>query len=290
MTHRTSAFTLIELLIVVAIIAILAAIAVPNFLEAQTRASGSAELPVVVRLLNERKCRDVLDAVQTSVNPKVIDCPDAASGKSTLSAVAKNGVELKIRARVTVRTNLQQLIGGATEETIIARVGEGIVTSIGSASSYKDVLENPDNISKVVLQKGLDSGTAFEILSIDIADVDVGENVGAKLQEAQDAASLFVQLVREGAGDRLGLVTFSSTASVPATLGLAAAKKMELVGPAPFTAGDIGAITPGGSTSIGAGVGIALLAPGNWNIIVATVAAASLGAALELWKYAQKSS
>ena len=132
--------------------------------------------------------RDVLDAVQTSVNPKVIDCPDRASGKSTLSAVAKNGVELKIRARVTVRTNIQQLIGGATEETIIARVGEGIVTSIGSSETYKDVLENPDRISKTVLAKGLDSGTQFEILSIDIADVDVGENVGAKLQAEQAEA------------------------------------------------------------------------------------------------------
>ncbi|NBT14157.1 MAG: UPF0365 family protein, partial [Planctomycetia bacterium] len=115
--------------------------------------------------------RDVLDAVQTSVNPKVIDCPDSASGKSTLSAVAKNGVELKIRARVTVRTNLQQLIGGATEETIIARVGEGIITSIGSAGSHFEVMEHPDTISKAVLQRGLDAQTAFQIVSIDIADI-----------------------------------------------------------------------------------------------------------------------
>jgi uncharacterized protein YqfA (UPF0365 family) len=132
--------------------------------------------------------RDVLDAVQTSVNPKVIDCPDAASGKSTLSAVAKNGVELKIRARVTVRTNLQQLIGGATEETIIARVGEGIITSIGSADSHFHVMEHPDTISKAVLQRGLDAQTAFQIVSIDIADIEVGENIGARLQADQAEA------------------------------------------------------------------------------------------------------
>jgi uncharacterized protein YqfA (UPF0365 family) len=132
--------------------------------------------------------RDVLDAVQTSVNPKVIDCPDSASGKTTLSAVAKNGVELKIRARVTVRTNLQQLIGGATEETIIARVGEGIVTSIGSAESHFEVMEHPDQISKAVLHRGLDAQTAFQIVSIDIADIDVGENIGARLQADQAEA------------------------------------------------------------------------------------------------------
>jgi len=132
--------------------------------------------------------RDVLDAVQTSVNPKVIDCPDSASGKSTLSAVAKNGVELKIRARVTVRTNLQQLIGGATEETIIARVGEGIITSIGSAGSHFEVMEHPDTISKAVLQRGLDAQTAFQIVSIDIADIEVGENIGARLQADQAEA------------------------------------------------------------------------------------------------------
>jgi len=132
--------------------------------------------------------RDVLDAVQTSVNPKVIDCPDAASGKSTLSAVAKNGVELKIRARVTVRTNLQQLIGGATEETIIARVGEGIITSIGSSESHFKVMEHPDTISKAVLQRGLDAQTAFQIVSIDIADIEVGENIGARLQADQAEA------------------------------------------------------------------------------------------------------
>jgi len=132
--------------------------------------------------------RDVLDAVQTSVNPKVIDCPDSASGKTTLSAVAKNGVELKIRARVTVRTNLKQLIGGATEETIIARVGEGIITSIGSAESHFEVMEHPDQISKAVLHRGLDAQTAFQIVSIDIADIDVGENIGARLQADQAEA------------------------------------------------------------------------------------------------------
>ena len=132
--------------------------------------------------------RDVLDAVQTSVNPKVIDCPDTSSGKTTLSAVAKNGVELKIRARVTVRTNLQQLIGGATEETIIARVGEGIITSIGSAPSHFKVMEHPDTISKAVLERGLDAQTAFQIVSIDIADIEVGENIGARLQADQAEA------------------------------------------------------------------------------------------------------
>jgi uncharacterized protein YqfA (UPF0365 family) len=133
--------------------------------------------------------RDVLDAVQTSVNPKVIDCPDPnTSRSSTLSAIAKNGVELKVKARVTVRTNLQQLIGGATEETIIARVGEGIVTAIGSAESHLSVIENPDRISKAVLERGLDANTAFQIVSIDIADVDVGENIGARLQADQAEA------------------------------------------------------------------------------------------------------
>jgi uncharacterized protein YqfA (UPF0365 family) len=132
--------------------------------------------------------RDVLDAVKTSVNPKVIDCPNPAMGRNTIDAVAKDGIQVRAKARVTVRANIERLVGGATEETIIARVGEGIVTTIGSAASYKDVLENPDNISKTVLQKGLDAGTAFEILSIDIADVDVGENVGAKLQADQAEA------------------------------------------------------------------------------------------------------
>ncbi|MCL1818027.1 MAG: flotillin-like protein FloA [Spirochaetaceae bacterium] len=132
--------------------------------------------------------RDVLEAVKTSVNPKVIDCPDPAKGKTTIDAVAKDGIQLQVKARVTVRANLERLVGGATEETIIARVGEGIVTTIGSSESYKVVMENPDLISKRVLEKGLDAGTAFEILSIDIADIDVGENVGAKLQADQAEA------------------------------------------------------------------------------------------------------
>ncbi len=132
--------------------------------------------------------RDILDAVNTSVNPKVIDCPDPRLGRATIDAVAKDGIQLKARARVTVRTNLSRLVGGATEETIVARVGEGIVSSIGSADSHKSVLENPDAISKAVLARGLDSGTAYEILSIDIADVDVGVNIGAKLMEDQAQA------------------------------------------------------------------------------------------------------
>src|SRR5580704_560649 len=141
--------------------------------------------------------RDVLDAVQTSVNPKVIDCPDPQkSKKSTLSAIARNGVELQIRARVTVRTNIKQLIGGATEETVIARVGEGIITSIGSAASHLIVMENPDMISKAVLARGLDAQTAFEIVSIDIADIDVGENIGARLQADQAEADTRVARAR----------------------------------------------------------------------------------------------
>lgn len=136
--------------------------------------------------------KTVLEAVKTSVNPKVIDCPNPAAGKTTIDAVAKDGIVIKARARVTVRTNLERFVGGATEETIIARVGEGIVTTIGSSQTYKDVLENPDRISRTVLDKALDSNTAFEILSIDIADVDVGENVGAKLQAEQAEANKLI--------------------------------------------------------------------------------------------------
>jgi uncharacterized protein YqfA (UPF0365 family) len=132
--------------------------------------------------------RDVLDAVRTSVNPKVIDCPDPTKGKYTIDAVAKDGIQLQVKARVTVRANIESLVGGATEETIIARVGEGIVTTVGSSESYKSVLENPDTISKTVFAKGLDAGTAFKILSIDIADIDVGANIGAKLQADQAEA------------------------------------------------------------------------------------------------------
>lgn len=133
--------------------------------------------------------RDVDDAVRTSVTPKVIDCPDPKKGEF-ISAVAKDGIELKVKARVTVRMNIAKLIGGATEETVIARVGEGIVAAIGSAHSYKDVLEHPDEISKSVLAKGLDAGTAFEIVSIDIADIDVGQNIGARLQADQAEADV----------------------------------------------------------------------------------------------------
>jgi len=130
--------------------------------------------------------RDILDAVSTSVYPKVIDVPNPELGKSTIDAISKDGIQLKAKARVTVRTNIAQLIGGATEETVIARVGEGIVSAIGSAETHKEVLENPDRISKAVLARGLDSGTAFEILSIDIADI--GSNIGAKLQADQAEA------------------------------------------------------------------------------------------------------
>ena len=132
--------------------------------------------------------RDVLEAVRTSVLPKVSDAPSRDGSRTTVDAVAGDGIQLRARARVTVRTNLARLVGGATEETIIARVGEGIVTTIGSATTHKDVLANPDLMSKKVLEKGLDSGTSFEILSIDIADVDVGENIGAKLQAEQAEA------------------------------------------------------------------------------------------------------
>ncbi|HEX3872235.1 MAG TPA: flotillin-like protein FloA [Pirellulales bacterium] len=144
--------------------------------------------------------RNVLEAVQTSVYPKVIDCPGRGSGRESLDAVAKNGIQLKVRARVTVRANLNQLIGGATEETIIARVGEGIVSAIGSSDSHADVLENPDRISKAVLARRLDSQTAFEIVSIDIADIDVGENIGARLQADQAEADM--RVARAGAEGR----------------------------------------------------------------------------------------
>jgi uncharacterized protein YqfA (UPF0365 family) len=174
-----------------------------NLLEAHYLAKGNV-IRVVTALIAANKAkialsfeqaaaidlagRDVLDAVQTSVRPRVIDCPDPKKGRETLDAVAKDGIQLKVKARVTVRTNLERLVGGAAEETIIARVGEGIVSSIGSAETYKTVLENPDRISKGVLDKGLDSQTAFEIVSIDIADVDVGDNVGARLRTDQAEA------------------------------------------------------------------------------------------------------
>ena len=132
--------------------------------------------------------RDVLDAVRTSVNPKVIDCPEKSGRQRTIDSVSKNGIQLKCQARVTVRTNLPRLVGGATEETIIARVGQGIVGAIGLAEDHKEVLANPSKISKQVLAEGLDSGTAFEIVSIDIADITVGENIGAKLLTDQAEA------------------------------------------------------------------------------------------------------
>ncbi len=132
--------------------------------------------------------RDLLEAVKTSVTPKVIDCPNPASGKTEVAAVSKDGIQVLARARVTVRTNIARLVGGAGEETIIARVGEGIVSTIGSKETHKDVLENPEDISKTVLARGLDAGTAFEIVSIDIADVDIGVNIGARLQADQAEA------------------------------------------------------------------------------------------------------
>ena len=132
--------------------------------------------------------RDLLDAVQSYVTPKVIDCPNPASGKSEVAAVAKDGIQVLAKARVTVRTNLNRLVGGAGEETIIARVGEAIVSTIGSKDSHKEVLENPDDITKTVLGSGLDAGTAFEIVSVDIADVDIGNNIGARLQADQAEA------------------------------------------------------------------------------------------------------
>ena len=167
-----------------------------NQLEAHYLAGGDVDRVVdaliaahraTMSLTFERACaidlagRDVLEAVQMSVNPKVIETP-------FISAVAQNGIELKVRARVTVRANIDRLVGGAGEATVIARVGEGIVTSVGSARDHSQVLENPDEISKTVLSKGLDAGTAFEILSIDIADVDVGRNIGARLQTDQAEA------------------------------------------------------------------------------------------------------
>ncbi|MBR90510.1 MAG: hypothetical protein CMO66_04455 [Verrucomicrobiales bacterium] len=146
-----------------------------------------------IDLATRQTDKNVLDAVMTSVNPRVIDCPaPGGATRQTIDAVAKDGIQLRARGRVTVRTALDRFVGGATEETIIARVGEGIVTTIGSADTYKDVLENPDQISTMVLTKGLDSGTAFEILSVDIADVDVGENVGAKLQAEQAESNKLV--------------------------------------------------------------------------------------------------
>jgi uncharacterized protein YqfA (UPF0365 family) len=147
------------------------------------------DMACAIDLATKGSGKSVAEAVRTSVDPKVIDCPNPASGRTTIDGVAKDGIQMKVKARVTVRTNLARFVGGAKEETIIARVGEGIVATIGAADSYKHVLESPDSISKTVLARGLDVGSAFEILSIDIADVDVGANVGAQLQEAQAQAN-----------------------------------------------------------------------------------------------------
>jgi uncharacterized protein YqfA (UPF0365 family) len=170
---------------------------VPNVIRAIIAADKAA-----IHLEFDRACaidlagRDVLEAVKTSVNPRVIDCPrqdpTRPQARMTIDAVAKDGIQLKARARITVRSNLGRLVGGATEETVIARVGEGIVSAIGSADSYKQVLENPDRISKAVLERGLDANTAFDILSIDIADVDVGDNIGAQLEADQAEADMRV--------------------------------------------------------------------------------------------------
>src|SRR4051812_20691536 len=142
---------------------------------------ANIDLPWNVATAIDLAGRDILEAVQTSVNPKVIDVPSATLGQTTIDGVAQDGIQLRVKARVTVRTNIKSLVGGATEETVVARVGEGIVNAIGSAKGYADVLEHPDHISKAVLNKGLDANTAFEILSIDIAEITVGENIGAKL-------------------------------------------------------------------------------------------------------------
>jgi uncharacterized protein YqfA (UPF0365 family) len=136
--------------------------------------------------------KTVLEAVRTSINPRVIVCPAPATGKVTIDGVAKDGIVIKARALVTVRTDLDRFVGGATEETIVARVGEGIVSTIGASATYKEVLEAPSRISKTVLGKALDANTAFEIISLDIADLDVGENVGAKLQAEQAEANKLI--------------------------------------------------------------------------------------------------
>jgi uncharacterized protein YqfA (UPF0365 family) len=146
----------------------------------------------VIDLATKGTGKTVIEAVRTSINPRVIACPDPRGGKTTIAGVAKDGIVIKARALVTVRTNLDRFVGGATEETIIARVGEGIVSTIGSSPSYKDMLENPHRISQTVLDKALDANTAYEILSLDIADVDVGENVGAKLQAEQAEANKLI--------------------------------------------------------------------------------------------------
>ena len=167
---------------------------VPNVVRALI-AANRADIPLSYKRAAaiDLAGRNVLEAVQTSVNPKVIPCPDPSTGGGqTIDGVAKDGIQLKVKAKVTVRTNIDRLVGGATDETIIARVGEGIVNAIGGADTYNQVLEKPDTISKRVLEKGLDAGTAYEILSIDIADILVGENIGANLQALQAEADMRV--------------------------------------------------------------------------------------------------
>lgn len=155
---------------------------VQNVISAMIAANkANIELPWKIATAIDLAGRNIFEAVQTSVNPKVIDVPNQSMAQTTIDGQAQDGIELKVKARVTVRTNIQRLVGGATEETVVARVGEGIVNAIGSAEDYKHVLKNPDSISKTVLNKGLDANTAFEILSIDIAEIKVGENIGAKL-------------------------------------------------------------------------------------------------------------
>jgi len=158
--------------------------------------------------------RDVLESVKTSVYPKVIDCPARGSGKESLDAVAKNGIQMKVKVRVTVRTNLSKVIGGATEETIIARVGQGIVSAIGESDSHMDVLEQPDRISKKVLASRLDSQTAFEIVSIDIADINVAENIGARLQA--DRAEADMRVARAKAEERRAMAVASEQENIAA--------------------------------------------------------------------------
>jgi uncharacterized protein YqfA (UPF0365 family) len=161
-------------------------------------AAHRADIPLTFRRATaiDLAGRDVLGAVRASVNPRVIDCPDPSQGRPTIDGVAKDGIQLRVKARVTVRIDLDRLVGGATEETIIARVGEGIVTTIGTAASYKLVLEDPSSISGRVLGKGLDAGTAYHILSIDIAAIDVGDNIGANLQASQAEADTQVARAR----------------------------------------------------------------------------------------------
>jgi uncharacterized protein YqfA (UPF0365 family) len=162
---------------------------VGNVVDAMIAAKyANINLPWDAACAIDRAGRDILDAVHTSVNPKVIDCPNPAKGSEYIDAVAQDGIQLKVKARVTVRTNIARLVGGATEETVIARVGQGIVSAVGSASSYKNVQENPSEITKVVLREGLDVGTAFELVSVDIANIMVGENIGARLQAEQAEA------------------------------------------------------------------------------------------------------